>query len=121
MLATAERKIELRLFHGNTQMGIEIDIPASLGLMNDAKAKAPPFHGVMRVMTPKDGDKRVTWDSRDFTQIREAKEMFDKCVTQGLVPYRVGVGGKATCEVMSEFDPHAEEIIFLPIQAVVGG
>src|SRR5690554_1997428 len=120
MATTSERRIDLQLVE-NSQVTVGIDIPPSLGLLDRPEEKPPAFHGVMRVMTPKDGDKRITWDSRDFTQVREAKEMFDKCVAEGLVPYRVGVGGKATSEVMTEFDPHAEEIIFVPIRQVAGG
>jgi len=66
-------------------------------------------------------DKRVVWDSRDMDQIEEAKAMFDECVAKGMVPYRVGTDGRATSEVMDEFDPEAEEVIFLPIAQVAGG
>lgn len=119
-MTLTERQIELQVVQ-NSHIKAVIDIPPSLGIIDQPDGKAKAFHGVMRIMTPRDGDKRVTWDSRDFTQIREAKEMFDKCVAEGLVPYRVGVGGKATPEVMTEFDPSAEEILFLPIRQVVGG
>ncbi len=114
------RQVELQVVQ-NSAVGTVIDIPSSLGLLEQPEDKPLQYHGVMRIMTPKDGDKRVTWDSRDFIQIREAKDMFDKCVAEGLVPYRVGIGGKATPEVMAEFDPFAEEILFLPIRQVVGG
>ena len=47
--------------------------------------------------------------------------MFDACAAEGLVPYKVGVNGKASSEVMDEFDPYAEEVIFLPVAVVAGG
>ena len=83
--------------------------------------KVNKWERCFRFLTPKDGDKRVVWDSRDMEQIEDAKAMFDECVAKGLVPYWVGLDGKATVEVMDEFDPDAEEVIFLPIQQVVGG
>jgi hypothetical protein len=69
----------------------------------------------------KDGDKRVVWDSSDLDQINEAKALFDQLIQEGLVPYRVGLDGKATSESMNEFDPDAEEVIFLAIAAQVTG
>lgn len=79
-----------------------------------------PF-GVFRVLTEKDGDKRFAWNPRSIAEINEARDFFNDCVRQGLVPYKVGTGGKATADVMKEFDPHAGEVIFLPVPAVVGG
>ena len=35
--------------------------------------------------------------------------------------FRVGVDGQASAEVMDEFDPLAEEVIFMPIAAISGG
>lgn len=116
----SERNLKLRIID-KSSASIDVIIGESLGLLESPTDKPKPFHGVMRVMTPQDGDKRVTWDSRDFTQIREAKEMFDKCVAEGLVPYCVDTLGKASPQVMTDFDPHAEEVIFLPIRQVVGG
>lgn len=78
------------------------------------------FRYVFRIMTAKDGDKRVVWDCRDLDQIADAKTMFDDCIEQGLVPYRVDFNGKVTSEVMDEFDPDAEEVIFLPVSKKLG-
>lgn len=99
----------------------QIEIPASLQVLENPADRPATGHCVMRVLTPKDGDKRVVWDSNSFAQISDAKEMFDKLVLEGLVPYRAGVNGQATSEIMAEFDPHAEEIIFLPISLMTGG
>jgi hypothetical protein len=119
-MQTIEREIEATLFKGG-RATTNIRIPDCLGILENPADKAPQWFGTFRIMTPKDGDKRVVWDSRDFTQIREAKEMFDQLVAQGLIPYRVGINGQRTSEVMVEFDPYAEEIIFLPMAMVAGG
>ena len=111
----------LRFGNKPSNVSTTIKIPDSLGIMDNPSQKAPKGFGCFRIMTPQDGDKRVVWDSRDFAQITEAKAMFDELVVQGLVPYCVGLNGRASSEVMVEFDPYAEEIIFLPVAMVVGG
>lgn len=119
-----EREIDVALLRLGTKpssLSAKIKIPDSLGLLSTPKDKAPEGFGCFRIMTPTDGDKRVVWDSRDFAQISEAKAMFDELVVQGLVPYCVGLNGRASSEVMTEFDPYAEEIIFLPVAMVAGG
>ena len=98
---------------------VEIEIPDSLLVQNANETSE--MDRVFRVMTADDGDKRVVWDSRVLQQIRDAKEMFVNLVKQGLVPYNVGVDGKATDQVMKEFDPTAEEVLFLPVAMVAGG
>jgi hypothetical protein len=104
----------------NSNVRENIAVPKKLRVLKD-KEQANKWERCFRFLTPKDGDKRVVWDSRDMDQIEEAKAMFDECVAKGMVPYRVGTDGKATSEVMDEFDPEAEEIIFLPIAQVAGG
>lgn len=124
MSVATEREIDVALLRsGNkpSKLSAKIKIPDSLQILDTPDEKPPEGFGAFRIMTPKDGDKRVVWDKRDFAQIIEAKAMFDECVAQGLVPYLVGLDGRATAEVMTEFDPHAEEIIFLPIAMVAGG
>jgi len=123
MSTATERTINVSLLRvGNkpSRQALTIEIPESLTIL-DLDSKIPEHSGVMRVMTPEDGDKRVVWDRRDFAQIRDAKETFDKLVAQGAVPYKAGTDGKATSDVMDEFDPHAEEVIFVPIAAIAGG
>ena len=117
--ATAERIIEAQTVKGS-QASVGISVPDGLRILDDHEQPAKGF-GVFRIITPKDGDKRVVWDCHDLSQIREAKEMFDKLIAEGLVPYKVGLDGKATSEVMDEFDPYAEEVIFLPVALVTGG
>ena len=111
--------IEAQTVKGS-RASVGIDVPENLRILEDGE-NPPEGFGVFRVMTPKDGDKRIVWDCRDMAQIGEAKAMFDKLIQEGLVPYKVGLDGKATSEVMDEFDPHAEEVIFLPVALVTGG
>ena len=74
-----------------------------------------------RIMTPDDGDKRVIWNCRVIQEIRAAKDMFLNLIKQGMMPFKVGRDGKRSSERMEEFDPVAEEVIFIPMPAVVGG
>jgi hypothetical protein len=119
MTATYQEFIEVTPLKGS-RLKEQVGVPEALTVLKDGQ-KPSKFQHMFRIMTPKDGDKRVVWDSRDLAQIEEAKAMFDECVLKGLVPYRVGLDGRATSEVMDEFDPDAEEVIFLPIAAAVGG
>ncbi len=120
MNATAEERfIEVPVLK-NSSLKAGIAVPEKLKILKD-KETANKWERTFRFLTPKDGDKRIVWDSRDMDQIDEAKAMFDECIAKGLVPYLVGTDGKATAEVMDEFDPDAEEVIFLPIGQVAGG
>ncbi len=74
-----------------------------------------------RILSQKDGDKRVVWSKIILPQLRAAKKMFNDLIKEGMVPYIVGVDGKASSRVMKEFDPTAEEVIFIPVQAIRGG
>lgn len=117
---SANRTIEVKVVK-NSNVKAEIKIGDNLGLLDNPTDKPAKGFGCFRVLTEKDGDKRITWDSNDFTQIQEAKELFDQCVAEGLVPYRVGTDGRVTDEPIVEFDPYLEEIIMVPIAQVVGG
>lgn len=77
--------------------------------------------GMFRILSQKDGDRRVVWCRRVIKEIKAAKKMFMDLLSKGMVPYKVGVDGKASVEVMDEFDPCAEEVIFMPVQAIRGG
>jgi hypothetical protein len=104
----------------NSNVIEKIGIPDTLRILKDGETPKKGQH-IFRILTAKDGDKRVVWDSRDINQIEDAKAMFDECVAKGLVPYWVGTNGRATSEVMDEFDSECGEIIFLPISQVAGG
>lgn len=86
----------------------------------------PPGFALWRVLTASDGDKRIVWDTTDFAQMRDAKELFDQCIAAGMVPYICDDQGRPTGEVMSEFDPTSGEVVFTdvvfaPSRLAVGG
>lgn len=97
-----------------------LDVPDGVQILEDG-AEKPANHHMFRILHPLKGDERLCWDSTNFADIKGAKKMFVDLVEKGLTPYRVGTNGKATSEVMDEFDPHAEEVIFLSHKLVVGG
>lgn len=83
-------------------------------------AEATDF-GCFRIMSQADGDKRVVWCRKKIAEIKAAKTMFMGLISKGMIPYKVGVDGAATSEEMTEFDPTAEEVIFMPVRAIAGG
>jgi hypothetical protein len=97
-----------------------IQIPKELKVL-EGKDQPQPGCGVFRLLTQKDGDKRVTWDKGSLAEIKAAKKLFLDLIKQGMIPYNVGVNGQRSSRVMREFDAAAEEIIFLPVNMVQGG
>ena len=77
--------------------------------------------GCFRIMSQADGDKRVVWCRRVIAEIKAAKQMFMDLLSKGMIPYKVGIDGQASATVMDEFDPTAEEVIFMPVRAIAGG
>lgn len=117
--APAHRIIEVPLIQGN-RTGIAIEIPDELAILDDAETPRVNS-GLFRILTARDGDKRVTWSRASIAEIRAAKKLFADLIKQGMVPYRVGPTGKATKAVMRKFEPRAEEVIFLPMAAIAAG
>ena len=111
IFAGKERKIEC--FAHNV-----VIVPEELDFAGDFVGED---YGIFRIMSEKDGDKRVVWNRKVLAEISAAKKMFLDLISQGMMPYKVGINGAASSEVMDEFDPVAEEVIFLPIRAIVGG
>ena len=103
----------------NSNLTATISIPDTLRVVEEVPPKAHAF----RVMTQKDGDKRIVWDSQSIPEIHAAKQLFNDLISQGLVPHRCDPSGKTTPKVMDRFDPSAEEVVFLPPikQFVAGG
>ena len=96
------------------------DVPDELTVL--AEGETPNSdQGCFRLLTEKAGDERVVWNRLNIAEINAAEEMFKSLIKKGLTPYKVGTGGKKTSEVMKIFDPLAEEVIFMPIRALVGG
>jgi ABC-type Fe3+ transport system substrate-binding protein len=97
-----------------------VNIPDELQVLDDGQQ---PEKGqtLWRFLSQKDGDKRIVWSRGSIPEINAARQMFLDCVAQGMTPYRVGVGGKASADVMTEFDASAEEVIFMPTAMITGG
>jgi len=119
-MTTSElRQIDISPLIGS-KLKVAIDVPPELQFLEDGQQVAAGRH-CFRIMHPDKGDERLTWDCTSLGEIQQAKKLFIELVKQGLTPYRVGTNGKATAEVMREFDPHAEEVIFMPTAKLVAG
>lgn len=136
MITESMRKAEDALHAGGTirvvpsvlagrehpELAVEVPLPNLTRLRS--REKPPKGHRMMRVATENAGDERFSWDANDFAQINEAKRFFNEMVAKGMVAYRVDPKGRRSGEVIRVFDPHAEEMIFAPVnvpRAVVGG
>jgi len=115
MIKTLEKNRIVDCFANQTY-----EVPEILKIL-DSETVTDPENGCFRVMSQKDGDKRVVWSRKVIAEIKAAKQMFLDLISKGMTPYKVGVDGAATSEVMKEFDPIAEEIIFIPVRALAGG
>jgi chlorite dismutase len=117
-MSIAEKKsIKIHPFeHGSLEDSIEI---IEIQALEDNQ-EVPENHYCFRILSHK-GDERLVWDSRSLVQLNEAKQTFLSLIKKGMTPYHVGIGGKVTSEIMREFNPHAEEVIFVPTRAIVGG
>lgn len=119
-MTVANRTIDLTMFNGSN-VSEPYEVPETFDILSDGETVDYKSKGIFRVMTPQDGDKRIVWDRLNLPDITAAKNLFIDLIKQGLTPYRVGLDGKQTSEIMEEFDPSAEEVIFLPRAAIVGG
>lgn len=117
--STEQRTIEFTALAG-TSVKESITVPDEITILEDGQ-EPDKDHFVFRILSPEKGDERLTWNSRSLMEIRAAKEMFVELIKKGLKPFRVGLNGAATSNVMDEFDPSAEEVIFLPQALVAGG
>jgi hypothetical protein len=66
----------------------------------------------------KEGDSKHYWNVKNWDEVRLAKEVFDKYVGAKFKPYNMNSKGDKG-EPMSEFDPSAGSILFIP--AMQGG
>jgi hypothetical protein len=117
-MAVAPMERSVRTLEFSNSMGVAI--PDELQVLEDGQQ---PGDGqtLWRFLSQKDGDKRIVWNRGSIPDITAARQMFLDCVAQGMTPYRVGAGGRASADVMTEFDPSAEEVIFMPTKMIVGG
>ena len=117
-MTTATKQIEITLLKGSRVKEV-IDVPEGLTIMEDGKEAS--FDRMFRILSQEKGDERLVWNSRSLGELQDAKRMFVELVKKGLKPFCVGLDGVATSEVMREFDPNAEEVIFMPMGLVCGG
>lgn len=96
------------------------EVPDGLCIV-DGNCKGDDEIGLFRIMTLKDGDRRVVWNRMNLDEISAAKKMFNELISSGMVAYHVDSRGNKTNRLMKVFDPSVEEIIFIPMQAVSGG
>ena len=99
---------------------VDLDLPEELSML-DGDQQPEPGCGCFRILSQEDGDKRIVWRKESLAEINAAKDMFNDLVRQGMVPHRVGSDGRRNNEVMREFDPAAEEVVFLPMSMIRGG
>lgn len=118
-VAIEPRSIDISPLLGS-KLTAKVEVPDGIQIL-EGGVKCPKGHHMFRILHPEKGDERLTWDSMSLSDIKGAKQMFVDLVEKGLTPYRVGVGGKATSQVMDEFDPAAEEVIFLGHPVIAGG
>lgn len=112
----ADRRVRT-IEHGRSN----VEIPEELTILEDGQQPAAN-QICWRFLSQKDGDKRVVWNSGSIPEINAARSMFQELVSQGMTPYRVGSpGGRASPNVMDEFDPTAEEVIFIPTKMIAAG
>lgn len=104
--------------------GTNVTTPVEIGdleILPHTQEETRKGYGTFRLLHPKFGDQRVVWNSHLLADIQAAKKLFMDLIQKGLKPYRVGADGKSNGEIMSEFDPTAEEIVFVPIPVMRAG
>lgn len=119
MIESKQRTIDVTALL-NSAVKTSIEVPPGLQFLEDG-LQVQKGHHCIRILHPDKGDERLTWDSTSLAELQQARKLFIDLVKQGLTPYRVGLNGDTTAEVMDEFDPHAEEVIFMPTATLVVG
>jgi hypothetical protein len=117
-MTTAFTDRTLEAFAGN-----KVEVPVNITIL-DKGVEFPEVKGTCRwrVLSQKDGDSRLTWNNMNIAEINAAQDMFEDMIENGgMEAFKVGVDGQMSSEKMTEFDPHAEEVIFMPMKAIVGG
>ena len=104
----------------NTVLMEPYEVPEGLQKLESGEEVPEGAGGIFRIMNHT-GDDRLTWMKDSLHSIAAAKRAFVDLIKKNLVPYRVGTNGQATAEVMTEFDPSAEEVIFMPKRGIVAG
>ena len=76
------------------------------------------MEGLIKVMTPEDGDRHIGWDTSDEKGVAKAKKEFDKLKKKGFRLFKVDRSPKPG-EMVAEFDPSHKEYVAVP--AMAGG
>jgi hypothetical protein len=63
------------------------------------------------------GDIKTIWDSRNPDEVANAREQFDKLKAKKFVPFSVSKDGSKGEQIVGDFDPKIERIIFVPPMA----
>lgn len=73
----------------------------------------------MRIMSPIDGDKHVTWDPNDPKSVKKARKAFEKHVDAGHKAFKVKHVPDRKGSPVKTFNPDEEEYLLAP--AMAGG
>lgn len=73
--------------------------------------------GLIKVMTPEDGDRHIVWDKNDEKGVSKAKKEFEKLKKKGHRIFKVDRAPQRTGTPVTEFDPEAHEYIVAPPMA----
>jgi hypothetical protein len=102
----------------NTNLQEQYQLPPTITLNNEPPT---PHHHQYRILNPKTGDDRLTWDTRDFQAMQDARKTYLDLIQKGYKPFKVDPQGKKTNQPMITFDPTASQVIFVPMSPVIGG
>lgn len=75
--------------------------------------------GTMRVMSPVDGDKVLSWDPDDPKSVEKAQKKFEKHIADGNKAYKVTNKPQRSGQPVKTFNADAEEYLLAP--AMAGG
>lgn len=78
----------------------------------EACKKPQEATGEISILTEK-GDTKHYWNAADPSEVAAVGAVFDECRAKGYTAARMGRGG-ARGEVITEFDPSAHSIVFIP-------
>lgn len=67
----------------------------------------------MRILSSSGGDDRLSWDASNIAQLKEARLKFYELLDKGYLAFVVDDDtGKPTSEMIMEFEPFLEEVVF---------
>lgn len=75
--------------------------------------------GKMKIMSPIEGDKLISWDLEDPKSVERAKKKFEAHIQAGHKAYKVKQEPRPSGTPVKTFNPKAEEYLLVP--ATAGG